>query len=102
MAEQKLDWPVVMEPQVVDALNFAAKEIAHITLFADVVRGNHTVYDNMDLISVKGFKRPLGFSKALLDWAAGDVEIVQGYSKELAKAMRETSEMYGWGLFEQI
>lgn len=102
MAEQKLDWPIVMEPQVVDALNFAAKEIAHITLFADVVRGNHTIYDNMDLISVKGFKRPLDFSKAVLDWAASDVEIAQGYSKELARAMRETSEMYGWGLFEQI
>lgn len=88
-----------MEPQVVDALNFAAKEIAQITLFADVVRGNHTVYDNMDLISVKGFKRPIAFSKAVLDWAAGDVDIIQGYPSELTRAMKETSEMYGWGLF---
>ena len=99
MEEQKLKWPVIMEPQVVDALNFAAKEIAQITLFADVVRGNHTVYDNMDLISVKGFKRPIAFSKAVLDWAAGDVDIIQGYPSELTRAMKETSEMYGWGLF---
>ena len=94
-----LDWPIVMEPAVVDALNFAAKEIAHITLFAGVGCGCHTKYDTMDLVSAAGFNSPFIFSKAVIDWAVGEDKIEHGFPPELAEALKETSKMYGWGLF---
>ncbi|MDE8732612.1 M28 family peptidase [Eubacteriales bacterium DFI.9.88] len=94
-----LDWPIVMEPAVVDALNFAAKEIVHITLFAGVGCGCHTKYDTMDLVSAAGFNSPFIFSKAVIDWAVGEDKIEHGFPPELAEALKETSKMYGWGLF---
>lgn len=97
-----LNWPIIMEPAVVDALNFAAKEIPHITLFAGVGCGCHTKYDTMDLVSAEGFNSPLLFSKAVINWAIRQEKIQKGFSPDLAEALKETSEMYGWGLFDLV
>ena len=45
--------------------------------------GNHTVYDNMDLISEEGFVMPIRFSKAVIDWAAWAQSISQGYPQQM-------------------
>ncbi|MCC2864800.1 M28 family peptidase [Anaerovorax odorimutans] len=100
-ASLELDWPVNMGPMVVDTLSFAAKQIPHLTLTAGAYGGNHTVYDNMDLISEEGFIMPVRFSKAVIDWAAWTKTISQGYPAQMDEAMRATADMYGWGLFDK-
>ena len=98
LQDLKLDWPVQTAPMVCDTLNFAVREIPQFTLSAGVFCGNHTKYDSLDLIAPEGFKYPLKFSKAVLEWA-GNNELEQGYPEELNEGMRMTGEMYGWGLF---
>lgn len=100
--ELELDWPMVMAPMVVDALNFAAMDIPHITLTSGSYGGNHTVNDSMKLISPSAFRNPVKFSKAIIEWASGNTEIKQGYPQELTEALKTTAEMYGWGLFGKI
>lgn len=100
--ELELDWPMVMAPMVVDALNFAAMDIPHITLTAGSYGGNHTANDSMELISPDAFRSPVKFSKAIIEWASGNAEIKQGYPQELTEALKATAEMYGWGLFGKI
>ena len=94
----ELDWPVQAAPMVCDTLNFAVREIPQFTLSAGEFCGNHTKYDNLDLIAPEGFKYPLIFSKAILEWA-GNEELEQGYPEEINEGMRYTGDMYGWGLF---
>jgi len=100
-ADLELDWEITPGPMVCDTLNFAAKEIPQITLSAGFFCGNHTKYDALDLISPQGFKNPLIFSKAVIDWAANEY-VKQGYPEELNGAMRFVGEMYGWGLFDEV
>ena len=90
-----------MGPMVVDTLNFAADQIPHLTLTAGFYGGNHTVYDNMDLLSEEGFIMPLHFSKAVIDWACQTQEISQRYPQELKEGMQAVGDRYGWGLFHK-
>lgn len=101
-AQLEYNWPVNMVPMVVDTLNFAVKEIPQITLMAGFCGGNHTKYDALDLISPVGFTSPIRFSEAVIDWAAGEGEIQQGYPQWLVEGSKEACEMYGWGLFGKI
>ena len=99
VAGLELDWPLSIGPMVVDTLNFAVREVPQITLTAGFYGGNHTVYDNIGLLSPEGFKNPLEFSKKVIDWAANAEEIRQGYPEDVNEAMEATGAMYGWGLF---
>lgn len=97
--ELQYEWPLSIGPLVVDALNFAVKGIPHITYTSGIFRFNHTLGDNMNLISPKGFTSPMQFSKKVLDWAINADEISQGFSEDLAAELKACALMYGWGLY---
>lgn len=97
-AELGLNWPLSQAPMVCDTMNFAKDQIPHFTLSAGFYCGNHTEYDALNLITAKSFGNPFKFSKAVIDWAAAEEVIEQGYSDGLNAAMAATNEMYGWGL----
>lgn len=99
LREQGLEWPVTQVPLVCDTLNFAVREIPQFTLCSGIFCGNHTKWDSLDLISPDGFRYPVRFSKAVLEWAAQE-DVEQGYSEEMNEGMAYTGAMYGWGLFE--
>jgi hypothetical protein len=99
--ELQYEWPLLTGPMVVDALNFAVKGIPHITFTSGIFRFNHTLGDNMDLISPKGFTSPIHFSKKVLDWAISVPQISQGFSEELTDALKACAFRYGWGLYEE-
>jgi hypothetical protein len=98
----RLGWPVNPAPLVCDTLNFAAKEIQQITLSSGCFAGNHTKYDNMDLLSEYGFVSPLEFSKEVIEWAANADDIPQGYPDDLNGAMKYVADRYQWGLFNKF
>ena len=70
VSELGYEWPVTMAPMVVDTLNFASRQIPQITLMAGFYCGNHTKHDALDLLSPEGFKSPIRFSEAIVEWAS--------------------------------
>lgn len=96
----KIGWPLNIAPLVCDTLNFAAAQIPQITVTAGCFSGNHTRYDNLDLIHASGMETPIDFSINVIDWAADADNIQQGYSYEVNEMMKATGIRYNWGLFK--
>ena len=96
----KIGWPLDIAPLVCDTLNFAAAQIPQITVTSGCFSGNHTKYDNMELINAAGVETPIDFSVNVIDWAANADHIKQGYPEEVNAMMKATGARYSWGLFE--
>ncbi|MCD7825294.1 MAG: M28 family metallopeptidase [Clostridiaceae bacterium] len=97
----ELEWKIELGPWVVDTINFASREIPHLTLTSGFYSMNHTKYDNMSYVSKESFKTPILFSVEMLDELVNAEEVPQGYDDKLKKEMQEYGNMYGWGFFSE-